>query len=112
MKLHLPIALLTAVLCSMSYAVAEVGTVAGIDRTLTGSVVEGATHGNLTVTIGDGNYTNANMYYNVKNGTIAGAAHVENGKETTLSEGNPSDIYSSVDIVAHVSQRFSEGIAK
>ena len=107
MKLHLPIALLTAVLCSMSYAVAEVGTVAGIDRTLTGSVVEGATHGNLTVTIGDGNYTNANMYYNVKNGTIAGAAHVENGKETTLSEGNPSDIYSSVDIV--VGSKDSEG---
>ncbi len=107
MKLHLPVALLTAVLCSMSYAVAEVGTVAGIDRTLTGTAVEGATHGDLTVTIGDGNYTGANMHYNTKNGTIVGAAHIENGKETTLTDGNPSDIYSSLNMV--VGSKDSEG---
>ena len=107
MKLHLPVALLTAVLCSMSYAVAEVGTVAGIDRTLTGTAVEGATHGDLTVTIGDGNYTGANMHFNTKNGTIVGAAHIENGKETTLTDGNPSDIYSSLNMV--VGSKDSEG---
>ena len=107
MKLHLPVALLTAVLCSMSYAVAEVGTVAGIDRTLTGTAVEGATHGDLTVTIGDGNYTQTEMYINGRPGTIAGAAHVENGKETTLATGDPEDIYSSLNMV--VGSKDSEG---
>ncbi len=107
MKLHLPVALLTAVLCSMSYAVAEVGTVAGIDRTLTGTAVEGATHGDLTVTIGDGNYTQTEMYINGRPGTIAGAAHVENGKETTVATGDPEGIYSSLNMV--VGSKDSEG---
>ncbi len=96
MKLHLPIALLTAVVSAMSYAHAD------INRELSGTPVTGATHGDLTVTItGNDDYTTTNMYTNNKPGYIGGAAHYEaSGKENTLEHGgNPADLYSSLNMI-------------
>ncbi|MBR4311085.1 MAG: hypothetical protein IKT79_08650, partial [Akkermansia sp.] len=98
MKLHLPIALLTAVVSAMSYAHAD------INRELSGTPVTGATQGDLTVSItGNDDYTTTNMYYNKKPGYIGGAAHYEaSGKENTLDPangGNPADRYSSINMI-------------
>ena len=88
MKLHLPFALLAAVVSAVAYAEEVTHDIHHVMDTSK----------NVTVTIGEGDYTNYNMYKNSKPGYIGCAAHEVDGKLNVLTTGSTKMVYNSIDV--------------